>query len=630
MQDSTRPLPSSQKRAAWSFWLVAMLLAAFAFAYFNTYIAVGYAEFPPIGGDVKNIIQIIQKYDDSTLFSRDFAYADEGYRLYVPAYIQVIRLIDRITNTNNYERSIQYLMFPTCFVFVLSMTWLLWRITKRRWVSLGMALVSTLAVEHIYGSLNYSVGVYVTPRFVHLAIAPLLFGLLLFYGKHRRWGPLIFLLTGFSSNLHFGSGVGLAFGLGLAWVFYDLLEKPTRQKLIHWGICAAAALLGALPYFLAFQSGQVPGNGEAAGIAPEAFNQLIRSRMALYPMDIFTVQLGWPDWAALVVKIYLYAYPLLVIVGLLLRQRGKRREGYFFLYFTGLLMTAIILADEQPGVIVALLLPATLLGLYDLRQGKETDRLRLMLVYTMPGFAFLGVIFSTLVIDTAQTFNLYIPSFYYDLGVSTKYFPLLLNIYTALFLAEMLPAIRVYLPQGKRWSAVRITSASRAILLMLIVLTLGYRFGKMPYNGYAHYRDNLRAVIQGQPVFSPSAVQVDYREATAWIRENTPHDALFLVLVQEPNHDFMFRYKAQRSMWVCAKDGGMSFYKGRDTFVRWYNEYAAREQAVTSQNPQAVLDYAASRDIDFIFIDRQNYAWLSDAEFDPVYENASYLVARVP
>jgi hypothetical protein len=601
-----------------------------AFAGFNTYVAVSYAEFPPIGGDVKNFIQMIQKYDDPTLFSRDFAYADNGYLLYSPAYVQVVRLLDRLTGTNNYERTLYYLMFPICFVFVLSMTWLLYRITQQRWVSLVIALFSTVAVETIYGSLNYSVGIYIMPRYAHLAIAPLLFGLLLFYGRDRRWGPLVFLLTGLSSNLHFGSGVGLAFGLGLAWVLYDLLEKPTRQKLIHWGICAAAALAGALPYFLAFQSGQVPGSGEAARVAPEVFNQMLRSRMALYPMDIFTIQLGWPDWAALVVKIYLYAYPLLVIVSLILCHRGRKRASYYLLYFVNLLLIAFILADEQPGVIVAVLLPAVLLGLYDLRQDKEIGRLRLMLAYSIPGFAFLGAIFSMVVLDAVQLLNLYVPSFYYDLGVAAKYLPFLLNIYTAMLVAEMLPAIRVHLPLEKRLPVFQIRSAGQAAVLVIIVLSLGYRFGKMPYNGYAHYRDNLRAIIQGQPVFTPSEIQLDYRDATAWIRENTPHDTLFLVLVEEPDHDFMFRYKAQRSMWVCAKDGGMSFYKGRDTFVRWYNEYAVREQAVTSQNPQAVLDYAASRDIDFIFIDRQNYAWLSDAELEPVYENASYLVARVP
>jgi hypothetical protein len=618
-------------------WSVSVVVIAVAFAYFNTSIAVNYAEFPPIGGDVKNIIQMIQKYDDPLLFSRDFAFADDGYKLYVPAYINLVRFINKATETFNYERSIHYLMFPICVLFVLSMAWLLWRITGQRWLSLVMALCATLSLEIIYGNLTYSIGIYVTPRFLHLAIAPLLFGLLLFYGNNRLWGPVVFLVVGLSCNLHFGSGVSLFFAFILAWFLYDLYGKQAGKKLLHWTLCGLAAMLGALPYLLAYKSGQVMFEGsEVSSASPEVFNAMLHTRYLFYPMDIFADgQLHWPIWSVRLVKFFFYAYPLIVIANLVLHFAKQERGAYFLLYFANLVFMKLVAADESWTIVATMILPMLLLGISDLVQQRKPNFIRVLLVYLVPGIALLGTIFSVWVVDIVQALDLYMPAFYYDLGVAIKYIPFMLNIYLAILLAEAVSAVRLQLPR----KALEKKPLWYMLVLVALTVSLIYRFIQTPYNGYNHYRNgyagrsHAKAMLFGQQIFDPeiypSPIQRDYRDATTWVKAQTPKDVLFLVLTKEPSHDFMFRYKTRRSMWVCYKDGGIDFYKGRDSFVRWYREFQAREQALAAQSPEAVMEYALSRRIDYIFVDKQNYEWLAAAGLETVFENRSYLVIKV-
>lgn len=610
-------------------WIIGLVFLSFAFAYFNTYVAVNHAEFPPIGGDVHNIIQIIQKYDDPTLFSRDFSFSDNGYKLYVPAYIHIIRWIHRLTIAPNYEMSIHYLMFPICFIFFLSMTWLLWKITGRRWLSVLLAFFSTLSFEIIYGNLTYSIGIYVTPRFLHLAITPLLFGLLLFYSKDKWLGPLIFLFTGLSSNLHFTSGAGLVFAFGFAWVLHDLLKKPNYNKFRHWTLCFFGGLLGMLPYFLTFCSGQMVGSGEASNVLPEAFNAMLRTRLAFYPMDIFAVQLQWSSWVVMIIKIFLYVYPVFVLGNLILRYIGHQRIAYFLLYFSNLIFMIIVAADESKAIISAIIIPAFLLGIYDFKLRRELDSVRIVLVYFVSGLAFIGVLFSVWVVDIVQWLNLYMPSFYYDFGSAVKYMPFVLNIYGVVMMAEVVPLIRVYSRSQDKSTVIK--SVRALIVLVLLIGCLGFRFWQASYNGYGYYRSNGTKVLLGQKIFNPSPVQLDYREATNWIKTHTPKDALFLVLNEEPHHDFMFRYKSQRSMWVCEKDGGISFYKGRDIFVRWYREFQAKEQILKERNLQGLKDYISSRKTDYLFIDKNNYNWIPTSGIknsEIVFENSSYTVLK--
>jgi len=82
-------------------------------------------------------------------------------------------------------------------------------------------------------------------------------------------------------------------------------------------------------------------------------------------------------------------------------------------------------------------------------------------------------------------------------------------------------------------------------------------------------------------------------------------------------------------MWVSWKDGGITFYKGRDAFVRWYREFQARSQSLADQSAKAVVEYALPRGIDYLFVDKQNYGWLCTTGLEAVFENDGYLVARV-
>jgi hypothetical protein len=168
------------------------------------------------------------------------------------------------------------------------------------------------------------------------------------------------------------------------------------------------------------------------------------------------------------------------------------------------------------------------------------------------------------------------------------------------------------------------------LLIVGLGICFGYRFWHTPYNGLKAYRTDFKSIVSGQEVFSPSEAQVNYRQASSWIKSSTQKDALFLVMVRQPPHDFMFRYKTQRSMWVCFKDGGISFYKGRDSFIRWYREYKAREEAIATRDPAEVIDYAFSRQIDYLFVDKQNYGWMECPGPESVFENKNYRVCKIP
>jgi hypothetical protein len=624
------------------YWLLTVLAVALALSLFCTYRAVSRAEFPPLGGDVKNIIQMVQKHEDPTLFPRDFAFSDDSYRLYNPAFVQMTLLIHRGIGGDHYDISIQYLMFPICFVFIVSMSWLMWKITGRRWLSLFMALMATLSFETIFGNLTYSTGLYVTPRFLHLAIAPLLLGWLLFYGKSRLKGPLAFLVAGLSSNLHFTSGAGLAVSFLLAWVLYDFIENPTRRKLFHWSLCGLLTALGAVPYLLTFLAGQVVGGGEASNISPTAFNNMLNTRLAFYPIDVFAKQMGWPDRAVQFTTGFLLVYPLIVGLNLILRKKGRSRAAYFLLYFTNLAFMTVVCADEAPEILIPMLVPAIALGFFDLLFLRTIDEVRFLLAYFVSGVAALGVLFSLYTVFVVKALDLFMPSFYYDFGAAVKYVPLILNLYGAMMLSQTIMSVGQLL-ESKKGKGDRFIGAEKAVLpggkgmgLTLGVLLIaglcvcfGYRCWHTPYNGLASYWSDIKSIVRGRAISSPSAVELHYREAASWIKSNTPKDALFVVLVKEPPHDFMFRYKTQRSMWVCFKDGGISFYKGRDSFVRWYLEHKAREEAIATRDPAKVIDFATSRGVDYLFVDRKNYRWMDRPGPECVFENESFRVCKI-
>jgi hypothetical protein len=587
--------------------LVIVLAVACLFASYRTRVAVSSSEFPPIGGDVKNIIQIVQKWDDPTLFARDFAFSDNGYRLYLPAYIHLVRFVDRIFGANNYERSIQFLMFPICFLFVVSSTWLFWRITKRLSLSLVMAIVSTLSFEVIYGSLAYSVGLYVTPRFLHLAIAPVLFGLLLLKGRDRLYGPILFFLTGVSANIHFGSGTALVFAFFLGWIIYGYANRSPGPGLRHWTICACAGLLGAVPYVWSFLSSQTPD--AVINVPAQVYNAMLRSRFPFYPMDIFgSGQLQWPSWAVTSVTVFFYLYPFIAIAALIASRSGLKRLGYFGLYLSNLAFMLLAAANNAAWMLLAASAPMIVLVIKDLWRKESPDEIKQMLVYLIPGFAFTGVIFSLWVVDAATHFGLYMPSFYYDFGVAVKYVPFMFNVYTALAAKEAMDAWGHRRRSGESVSALSVIHSP--VFIALIAISVIFRFVGTQYNGYDDYRRNLPKVVRSEPLFVPTSLEKDYRQATAWVKSNTSKDALFLVLVNRPGHDFMFRYKARRSMWVCRKDGGFSFYKGRGSLVNWYDEFRQRQNALGSRSVQDVERYAMSRRIDYAFLDREGYSWL--------------------
>jgi hypothetical protein len=170
--------------------------------------------------------------------------------------------------------------------------------------------------------------------------------------------------------------------------------------------------------------------------------------------------------------------------------------------------------------------------------------------------------------------------------------------------------------------------------LSLILGAVGYRFAGTHTNGLNHYLRVSDAALTGQPVeveVLPEA-NVHYREATQWIKHNTPLDSLFLVLARTPRCEFQFRYKAVRSMWVTFKDGGFSFYKGRDEFVRWYAEYHAKVEALASLDLEAVLAYSRSRRIDSLMVEKKSFPWMVRPGLrgtELVFENPSYAIIDV-
>lgn len=605
------------------YWIAVVLLST-VFSFINTSVAVKNSEFHPIGGDIKNIIQMIQKTNDSTLFSRDFTFSDQSYKFYAPLYINIAIFMGSIIKSVNYDIILSYLLFPICFIFFISCVWLFNKISNLNIISIILALIATLSIEVIYGNLTYSVGIYVTPRFLHLAFAPALFAVLLLYGTHKIFGPIIFLITGLTANIHFGSGVAIVFAFWLSLLYIDLKNNKLKADYKHWVICGLAGVIGALPYLFSFFSGSNGKDILDNKISPVVFNSLVSSRLALYPIDIFSKQLQWSSWGMNLIHAILYVYIFMVIVHVILNILAKKRQAYFLLYYSNIFVILIAIADELMIIKLCVLIPLFIIGIYDLFFQEEIEQLKCILLYLTTCFILLGILFSLAIVDAVNILNLFIPVYYYDFGVAVKYIPLIINIYLVVSIKDIVFHIK---KRAQQYRFHGIYSVLNKTVFALIIVTIIIRFMSTPYNGFSFYYTNIRNLLTSANNIQIPDKFIDYRNATGWVKVNTDKNSLFLVLVKDPPHDFMFRYKTMRSMWVCYKDGGMSFYKGRSKFIQWHKEYNERESVLLKKDPNVLLNYARGKRIDYIFYEKNSFPWLDNNKI--TFNNSNYSIIKV-
>lgn len=212
-------------------------------------------------------------------YARDYAFSDPDiFGYYTPTFVGIITDLTRLSGS--FREALAWLILPVAGVYLISMTWLLYRITRHRWLSVGVTLVST------YGSpalplADYWVAILqrnrLTPRSLYQAVIPILLGCLLILlderkGRHPAWAwGLYGLGLGMAANLHpvSAEATGIVFG-GL--VTLALLRSKVRLS-DAWA-AVPGVFLGAAPMLAAFFSGTEQVPVESYGFTFDTFYEI--------------------------------------------------------------------------------------------------------------------------------------------------------------------------------------------------------------------------------------------------------------------------------------------------------------------------------------------------------------------
>ena len=130
----------------------------------------------------------------------------------------------------------------------------------------------------------------------------------------------------------------------------------------------------------------------------------------------------------------------------------------------------------------------------------------------------------------------------------------------------------------------------------------------------------LLAAWAVRPAAPPGYTEKQYAEwqqACAWLRQNTPPNALILT----PRESFGFKWFAERAEYVCYKDcpqdaAGIVEWNRRLQFLqKWFNAHFDDEKYTVEE----LRDFRKQTGITHILTDR-----IGPVELDPVFGNDTY------
>ncbi len=198
--------------------------------------------------DQQILNQLVLKELDPELFKRDLVLGRDHHQLYIPGFPQFQAAVIRWWGGNP-RSALELLRWPLGVLFVVG-HYVLFRAVSSSPLAAGLATASALTVRNSLGGDYWGFdGLQsVQPRVVGSALVPVL--LLAFLRWPRsRWFPLYFALPGALANLHPVTGLHLAEGVGLAFLWLERFGWRAWFRLAGGVACFA---VGASPFLLAF------------------------------------------------------------------------------------------------------------------------------------------------------------------------------------------------------------------------------------------------------------------------------------------------------------------------------------------------------------------------------------------
>lgn len=598
-------------------YVIFILICANFVAYFQTYVNLQYSKYPLSGNDLQNILQLVLKIIDPTALINDYAFSGDQYKYYVPAYLYVIKFFWMMDPESGLDVAATRLFYPISLFFILSCTWLFNRLTKRPYLSFFCALLSTLFIEVAYGTFSYSIGIFVTPRYFHLSIAPLILGLIIIYGNKKVIGPLAFLMAGISCNFHMGSGFALILG-GIAIIAFGNEDNNliTEEKIKHIFLCILFSVIGMMPYLISIFL-QMKPSLQTDETFNTLFNQAVFLRMEPYPQSVFSLGYGWVGIKLIICKIYLYLYLPLALIALTLKQIGRKIHAYILLNFINLIALFICFYSNQNFIVFILLIStATLVYLMEaffFINGLRRN-LRWALAFFQVPIITLGFILGLVFFDTYEFFNIKVLPII-DFGIAIKYLAFVFNLYICLTLADLLNKLDYKKTIARNFCEY----FNIYCLLFLIICGLCLlRFYFTSANGFNFYKDHANAVLTHAKLFKPNNTIRDYEQVIEWINKNTNKNDLFMALSSAPRGDgtekhafgYDLRWRAERSVYVTPKDGYLFFVTDKDKFVKWHQDIAEVNKLIDQKNIKALYTLCESKNISYILFSIKKYPWL--------------------
>jgi hypothetical protein len=177
------------------------------------------------------------------------------------------------------------------------------------------------------------------------------------------------------------------------------------------------------------------------------------------------------------------------------------------------------------------------------------------------------------------------------------------------------------------------TRLTRTVFAVGALLTLSWLLLNPPYP-LAKTPEVVQCWLQGQ-LICPD--ETDYANALAYIRNDTPENAVFVVFLTNRWSGIEVRYLGLRPMAYAYKDRGQLAFTNLEALRIW-NYYLQRENAIYSRNNSPTLELQQQRIIDFALDAEANYL-LTDFPFPPdvqtrlavttAYENETFRIIKL-
>lgn len=202
---------------------------------------------------------------------------------------------------------------------------------------------------------------------------------------------------------------------------------------------------------------------------------------------------------------------------------------------------------------------------------------------------------------------------------------LLMNRPPLISLEPLRSTVFLYVPL-LAWTAIFL-AAVRKETRYLFVLAVLLLFAQKEFP----FRQLIREAMLEGGIYSNKRTEIWARERTrwadllelsAWVRRNTPIDAVFF----HPHYDF--RFHAQRGIVVGYKDGGfMTRIGGAEQVRAWLTRTRIVKAAIDSKDPVRIRETAAALGCGYVVV-REGFG-MTDPGVAPVFENKSYRLYRV-